>query len=180
MQTMHEGGVFSTRVLDRRALLTHKLLALHRQILRSLDLDKAVTHTEFIRAHADGKLYFLETAARVGGAFIAELVEHATGLNPWQEWARLEWSALTGSPYRLPPLREDYSGSVISLARQEQPDTRAYVDEEIVQRLRRHHHAGLLLRSPSAERIETLVQSYSARFLADFFASMPVPDKPTS
>ena len=180
MQTMHQGGVFSTRVLDRQDSLTQDLLTLHRNILRSLELDTAVTHTEFIRAHADGSLYFLETAARVGGAFIAELVEHATGLNPWQEWARLEWSALTGDPYRLPALRENYSGSVISLARQEQPDTSAYIDPEIVQRLQRHHHAGLLLCSPSAERIEKLVGRYSSRFLTDFFASMPVPDKPTA
>ncbi len=180
MQTMHEGGVFSTRVLDRQAPLTRDLLTLHGQILRALQLDTGVTHTEFIRAHTDGQFFFLETAARVGGAFIADLVEHATGLNPWQEWARLEWSALTGAPYRLPALREDYAGSVISLARQEMPDTHAYADPEIVQRLQRHHHAGLLLRAPSAERIAALVESYSARFLSDFSASMPVPDKPTS
>ena len=31
------------------------------------------THAEFIRSHADGRYYFLEIAARVGGAFIADL-----------------------------------------------------------------------------------------------------------
>ncbi len=36
------------------------------------------------------ELYFLETSARVGGAHIAELVEAATGLNLWGEWAKVE------------------------------------------------------------------------------------------
>ncbi len=180
MQTMHEGGIFSTRVLDRAAPLTHDLLELHGRILTALDLHTAVTHTEFIRGHADGKLYFLETAARVGGAYIADLVHFATGLNPWQEWARLEWSTLTGTPYHLPALQELYAGSVISLARQQSPDTSAYLDPEIAHRLTRPHHAGLMVRSSSPTRVEELVRDYTRRFLADFQASMPVPDKPTA
>ena len=34
-----------------------------------------VAHTEFIKGRADGAFYFLETAARVGGANIVELLE---------------------------------------------------------------------------------------------------------
>jgi biotin carboxylase len=51
---------------------------------------RGVTHAEYIRAHADGRYYFLEIAARVGGAFIADLVEVSTGVNLWREWARIE------------------------------------------------------------------------------------------
>ena len=50
---------------------------------------RGVSHSEFIQGR-DGKLYFLETAARVGGAHIADLVEAATGINLWAEWAKVE------------------------------------------------------------------------------------------
>ena len=180
MQTMHEGGVFTTRTLEREGAEAKALVAMHREILRALGLRSGVTHTEFIRAAADGEFYFLETAARVGGAYIADVVEFAAGLNPWVEWARLEWAALTGKTYALPAVREGYAGSVISLARQERPDTSAYADAEIVQRLHKEHHAGILVQSPSAERVRGLVEGYSRRFLEDFCAVMPVPDKPTA
>jgi len=139
-----------------------------------------VTHSEFIRSHADGQFYFLETAARVGGAFIAEVVEYESNLNPWAQWARIEVAAAKGTEYKLPEVRHDYAGSVICLARQEHPDTAAYSDPEIVYRLNKHHHAGVIVRSTSAKRIEDLLTEYGERFLGDFYARMDAPDKPTS
>ena len=180
MQTMHEGGVFTTRTLERDSAEAKALIAMHGEILRALGLRSGVTHTEFIRATEDGSFYFLETAARVGGAYIADAVEFATGLNPWVEWARLEWAALTGEAYVLPELREEYAGSVISLERKELQDTSEYADGEILQQKHKPHHAGILLRSESAKRVQELVEGYSRKFLEDFCAVMPVPDKPTS
>ena len=180
MQTMHEGGVFTTRVLERGSDAAKAVRAMQREILRALGLKAGVTHTELIRAQADGEFYFLETAARVGGAYIAEVVEFATGLNPWVEWARLEWAALQGKPYELPRVREEYAGSVISLAKQAEPDTAAYDDAEIVMRLEKTHHAGLVVKAAGAERVKELVETYSERFLRDFCAVLPVPNKPTS
>ena len=180
MQTMHQGGVFTTRTLDRASDDAESLRAIHAATLSALGMSQGVTHSEFIKAHSDGSFYFLETAARVGGAFIAEVVEYASGLNPWAEWARIEVAALRGERYQLPVLREDYAGSVICLARQEQPDLSAYADSEIVYRLPKHHHAGLIVRSESAQRVESLLENYGPRFLEDFYARMDVPDKPTS
>jgi len=180
MKTMHEGGIFTTRRLDDSTDEAKELLAIHAATLKALGMSNGVTHSEFIRAHADGRFYFLETAARVGGAYIAEVVEEASGLNPWEEWARIEVALLQGEPYQLPKLRPEFAGSVICLARQEQPDTSAYTDPEIVQRLHKHHHAGLLVRSASATRVQELVAGYAERFLHDFYARMDVPDKPTS
>jgi biotin carboxylase len=178
MQTMHEGGVFTTRTLDREGKEARGLRAIHAKTLRALGMKNGVTHTEFIRAYADGKLYFLETAARVGGAYIAEVVEQATGVNPWAEWARIEVAQLRGEVYQLPELQRDYAGSVICLARQETPNTAAYDAPEVVYRLHKHHHAGLLVRSESAERVEKLVGEYGARFLDEFCARMDAPDRP--
>lgn len=180
MQTMHEGGVFTTRTLDQGSTDAIALTAMHKEVLAALGLTSGVTHTEFIRSHADRQFYFLETAARVGGAYIADVVEFAAGINPWKEWARLECAALFGRSYALPELRHDHAGSVICLARQQQPDTSAYTDPEVVHRLHKHHHAGVIVQSSSPQRIETLTGDYAQRFLKEFCAVMPVPDKATA
>jgi biotin carboxylase len=180
MQTMHQGGVFSTRALDRESSDALGLLGMHTHVIEALGLVSGVTHTEFIKAHSDGSFYFLETAARVGGAHIAEVVEFASGINPWVEWARMEVAALFHMEYALPKTKQLYAGSVICLARQERPDTASYDDPEIVHRLNKHHHAGLIVCAKSAERVESLVQNYSDRFLEEFCAVEPAPDKPTA
>lgn len=180
MQTMHQGGVFSTRALSRDSSDAHHLIAIHNQVIKSLGLVAGVTHTEFIKSSAAGAFYFLESAARVGGAHIADVVEFASGIDPWVEWARLEVAALLNQQYLLPRLKQDYAGSVICLARQEQPDTSTFDAPEVVRHLTRHHHAGLILRSESAERLETLVRQYSDRFQQEFCAVLPAPDKPTA
>src|ERR1035441_7870415 len=93
-----------------------------------------------------------KNAARVGGAHIAELVEAATGLNLWAEWAKVE--VASGDGGYLPPVpNHDYAALLISLSRQEHPDTSAYQDPEIVWRLVQDHHPGQILKSPSAARI---------------------------
>jgi biotin carboxylase len=180
MQTMHHGGVFTTRALDLESDEARGLHAIHGRLLEALGMRDGVTHTEFIRSAADGQFYFLETAARVGGAYIADTLEYATNVNTWVEWARIEYALATGQPYALPALRRDYAGSVISLARQERPDTRDYQAPEIVRRLEKPHHAGLLLASPSAERLRKLLDEYGQRFLEDFCAVIPPPERPTS
>ena len=179
LNTSHDGGVFTTRTLLRASAETKTLNELNREVIESLGLIRGVTHTEFLRAHEGGKFYFLEIAARVGGAYIVDVVEAATGVNLWREWARIEVGA-GKSPYLLPQTREDYGGVVLSLARQERPDTRAYTDPEIVYRVTKKHHAGFVLHAPKDTRIVELIDSYAARFVQDFLATAPVPEKPTA
>ena len=180
MQTMHQGGVFTTRSLHPDSEDARGLIEIHKQVIVALGMVSGVTHTEFIRSKEDGRFYFLETAARVGGAFIAELVEFSKGLNPWVEWARIEMAGLMGMQYHLPKLKGGYAGSVICLAKQEEPDLSGYCDPEVVLRLKKHHHAGLIVESPSATRVETLLEQYGARFLEEFCVSQPVPERPTA
>jgi len=180
MQTMYQGGVFSTRALAKNSADAIALRAIHGEVITALGMQNGVTHTEFIKAKSDGRFYFLETAARVGGAYIAEVVDFATGVNPWVEWARIEVAALLGHEYELPSMHEDYAGSVICLAKQEAPDTSSYDASEIVLRLTKHHHAGLIVQSNDAGRVEALIQDYSGRFLEDFCAVEPPPEKPTA
>ncbi len=173
------GGVFTTFTVARGSEDDLALREINRDLLAALGLLRGVAHAEFIRAHADGAFYFLECAARVGGAYINEMVEAATGLNLWREWARIEIAGGDGS-YELPPVQEDYAGVILSLARQESPDTSAYNDPEVCQRINRHHHAGLLLKSSDPQRIPALFESYAQRFAHDFMAVEPPRDKPTA
>jgi biotin carboxylase len=172
----HSGGVFTTRVIDAASPEGAALLSLNARLLTTLGLVRGVSHSEYIRG-GDGRLVFLETSARVGGAHIAELVEAATGVNLWAEWAKIEVAG-GKSPYAVPPLRSDHAGLIVSLARQEAPDLSGYTDAEIVWRLQKAHHAGLIVRSPRAERVDELLALYSERFRQDFVAAMPAPDTP--
>jgi len=178
LETSHQGGVFTTSTLPRDAEEARALQKINRDLIESLGLVRGVTHAEFLKAHADGKFYFLEIAARVGGAYIADVIEAATGINLWREWARLEVGA-GKQPYQLPPARRDYAGVILSLARQEHPDTSAYNDDEIACRVGKFHHAGFILKSASHQRIQQLLDSYSRRFIEDFLATEPVPEKPS-
>jgi hypothetical protein len=67
---------------------------------------------------------------------------------------------------------------VLSLARQAEPDTSGYTDPEIVTRIRKRHHAGLIVRSGDPTRVETLLSDYTERFTRDFLATMPAPERP--
>jgi biotin carboxylase len=177
MEVSHGGGVFTTSILEREASITRDLKAMNERLLTSFGLKDGASHTEFIRAHHDGQLYFLETSARVGGAHIADLVEAASGVNLWAEWAKIE-VATSERPYVPPQPREDYAGLLVSLARQECPDTSSYHDPEVVWRMERKHHVGLIVRSGSYARVQELMGSYARRVQEDFGATLPPKDKP--
>jgi hypothetical protein len=142
-------------------------------------MTRGALHTEFIRGRDDGRDYFLETAARVGGANIVALVEAATGLNLWREWARVEVASAGNDEYALPNVRTDHAGLLISLARQEWPDLAAYNDSEITWRLHKKHHAGLIVASSRSNRVEELLGNYLPRFREDFMATMPAATEAT-
>ena len=169
----HGGGLFATATLPRGSVLEQQLRDINALIIRSLGMMRGVLHTEFIRAHEDGTIYFLETAGRVGGAYIVEMVEAATGINLWREWARVEVTNARKEQYVVPVARSDYGGLLVSLARQEWPDMSAYNDGEIAQKIVKKHHAGLVISAPTRERIDELLSSYMERFNADFQATLP-------
>ncbi len=164
------GGIFNTRTLPHNNPKTQTLLALNNQVLQGLQHPGGVAHTEFIRAKSDGRFYFLETAARVGGANIDLMVKAASGIELWDEAARVEISAARGEVYQLPEHRLDYAGLIICLAQQEHPDLSPYQEPEIIWRLSKPYHAGLLVASPDAERVEGLIAEYNGRFAQDFLA----------
>lgn len=177
MAVAHEGGIFVTRTLPDDDATAQRLKAINGRVLESFGLLRGVSHTEFIRGR-DGELYFLETSARVGGAYIVDVVEAATGINLWREWAKIEIAGDHGA-YVAPTSRGAYAGIVLSLARQAEPDTSGYTDAEIVTRVQKRHHAGLIVAAPDEQRVRDLVESYASRFYRDFHASAPAPERAT-
>ncbi len=178
MAVMHEGGIFSTHTTPRRSADERELLALNEKVVEAFGYVRGITHTEFIKADADGRFYFLETAARVGGANIVEMIEASTGINLWREWAKIE-IAQDEWKYEVPAHRQDYGAVIISLAAQEHPDTSLFREPEIFWRLEKKHHVGFVVSSSSLERVKYLLEDYHRRIYANYFASMPAPDKPT-
>ena len=176
MQVAHQGGAYVSRTLERGSDDEKTLLATNKKLIRALGLERGATHAEFIKSDADGKFYFLEIAARVGGAYIAEVLEAASGVNLWREWAKLEITDGKGS--KITPLRKEYAGIILSLAKQEYPDTSAYVEDEIIYRVKKLHHAGLIVRAPRLERVNELLDQYGHRFVEDFVAVAPPPERP--
>lgn len=172
------GGVFRSRNLPYDSPDAIALRALNAEVMTALRMVRGATHAEFIKGEDDGRLYFLETAARVGGANLAEMIETATGVNLWREWARVEVANARHEDYQVPPVKHDYAGIVVCLAKQEWPDLSAYTDPEIVWKLNKEHHAGLIVRATNPERVSQLLDQYGERFAQDFMAFMPQLDKP--
>ena len=177
LQVAHQGGAYISRTVARGSADEKQLFQINKKLIKALGLERGATHAEFIKSDADGQFYFLEIAARVGGAYIAEVLEAASGVNLWREWARLEIA--DGKPSsKVGPSRKEYAGIVLSLAKQEQPDTSAYVDEEIVYRVKKRYHAGLIVRARQLERVTELLSDYALRFADEFVAVAPPPERP--
>ena len=176
LQVAHGGGAYISQTIPHDAPDKKKLLEINRRLIKAMRMETGATHAEFIKSETDGDFYFLEIAARVGGAYIADVLEAASGINLWREWAKLETTDATIHG-KLKP-RKEHGGIILSLARQELPDTSAYDDQEIAYRVKKKHHAGLIVRSKSHERVSELLDDYARRFENDFIAVLPPLERP--
>ena len=165
----HYGGVFTSSVVSYRSNERKQLERLNQQLLSAFHYEKGVSHAEFLQSEEDGKFYLLEVACRVGGAYIANVLEHACNFNLWREWAKLE-TATDENPYQPPKLRKDFAGVALALANTDAPDTSHYIDEEIVYRVSKPKHVGLIVYSKKQKRVDELLGSYSERIASDFLA----------
>jgi hypothetical protein len=178
LEVANDGGIFTTETLEAGSSVDVSLREMNKTVLSAFGLRDGVSHTEFIKAKSDGAVYFLETSARVGGANIADLIETASGLNMWAEWAKVETATAAGGDYK--PIEEprQQAGLLVSLARQEWPDTGGFNEPELVWQLKKKHHVGFIVKSPQRERVAELLKLYTERVRRDFHASAPPRDKP--
>ena len=172
----HYGGVFTTSIVPYKSRERKELEALNKKLLEGFRYDRGVSHAEFLHSEANGKFYLLEVACRVGGAYIANVLEHACNFNLWREWAKLETST-PEQPYTLPKLRKDFAGIALALANQDQPDTSHYADDEIVYRVSKPKHVGLIFYSKKQKRLEQLLGTYAERITEDFLAVAPAKER---
>ena len=178
-EVAHGGGIFRTHTVEFGGADDKDLQRLNTDVMKAFGMQFSASHTEFIKANEDGQFYFLETSSRVGGAHIAEMVECSSGLNLWGEWAKIEDAMAKEKPYALPKVNNDYAGILVSLSRFQHPDTSGFNDAEIVWRLNKEYHVGMIVRSGKREKVLNLLDDYAERVFKDFHASAPVPDKPT-
>jgi hypothetical protein len=177
----HGGGIFRSITMPFGSKDEKKLLDMNASVMKAFGMQYSASHTEFIKSHDTGEFVFLETASRVGGAHLAEMVEASSGINLWYEWARLEAAVARGDQYKLPKARKDNAGIIVSLTRQEWPDDSQFNDAEIAWRMRDNpHHIGLIVQSANRDRVAALLDDYASRIQRDYHASAPAPTKPTS
>lgn len=172
----HQGGVFTTSIVPYKSKERKELEKLNKQLLKGFEYKRGVSHAEFLQSKADGKFYLLEVACRVGGAYIANVLEQACGFNLWREWAKLE-IATEEKPYQAPKLRQDFAGVALALSKEDVPDTSHYTDEEIVYRVKKPKHVGLIFFSEKQERVGELLDIYAERITNDFLAVAPAKER---
>ena len=172
LNVSHHGGVFTSSIVDHGSKEKKELVKLNAALLKAFEHKAGVSHAEFLESEEDGKFYLLEVACRVGGAYIANVLEQACGFNLWREWGKLAIETET-EPYLPPKVRKEYAGIALALANQEYPDTSHYNAEEIVYRVNKPKHVGLIFRSKSRERIQELIDEYSRRISHDFLSIVP-------
>lgn len=125
-------------------------------------------HTEFIKCDEDGQIYFLETSSRVGGAHLSDMVEAASNINLWAEWATIEDALVKNTKYSLPKVKKGYAGIVLTLSKYQYPDLSSFSDPEIYYKIPLEYHAGIVVKSDKNERIKILLDDYVDRLLADY------------
>lgn len=178
-EVAHDGGIFRSATLMEDSADNKALLKLNEQILHGFNLRYSATHTEALKSDQDGKFYFIETSARVGGAHLAEMVEYATGINLWEEWAKVEFANASGTFHTIKSPDSNQAGILISLAKNKIPDYHNLNAPELVWTLNDlDHHYGCIVKSPSRTRVIELLDQYTALVHSEFHAAAPPPDKP--
>lgn len=175
-EVAHGGGIFQSITVPFEHSDTNQLNSINGDVLRSFGMQSGSSHSEFIKSRDDGKFYFLETSARVGGAHLADMVEASSGINLWAEHAKIECALLRNESYTLPEINAAYAGIIQSLSRSEIPDYNLFPDLEVWWRLQKKHHVGLIVRSESRKRIVSLLDQYSETIAREFLAILPQQD----
>jgi biotin carboxylase len=176
-EVAHGGGIFRSATSEIGSKIEKGLQKMNAQVMKAFGMQFGASHTEFIQSKATGELFFLETSCRVGGANLAEMVAFASGVNLWGEWAKIESATLKKEVYTLPKINNQYAGIVVSLSRFEHPDTSSFIDSEIVWRMNKAWHIGLIVVSDSSNRVLELLDNYTHRIGNEFHASAAAPDR---
>ena len=176
MEISQGGGIFRSANVKYGSEDDKAIKKVNEATMKAFGLKNGASHTEFIKSREDGQIYFLETASRVGGAHLAEMVEAATDVNLWEEWAKIEDAVLKDKKYELPKVAKNYAGIVLTLSKYERPDLSSFDDPEVCFRVPLEYHAGLIVKSPKQERVMQLLDNYAQRFASELSTSAEAPE----
>ena len=168
MEISQGGGIFRTANIPYDSEDDKAIKEANEQVIKGFGLKHGAAHSEYIKCRDDGKIYFLETSSRVGGAYIAEMVAEASNINLWKEWAAIEDSLVKETKYTLPKVKKEYAGLVLTLSKFQHPDLSSFSDPEVCFRVPLDYHAGLIVKSDSSERVLELLDDYANRLNSDF------------
>ena len=176
MEISQGGGIFRSANVSYGSEDDKDIKEANKKVMKAFGMKNGAAHTEFIKGREDGKIYFLETSSRVGGAHLAEMVEGATDINLWSEWAKIEDAISKGKEYKLPKVKKGYAGIVLTLSKFQQPDLSSFDDPEVCFRVPLDYHAGLIVRSNKQEKIMELLDDYADR-LSNGYSTMAEQEK---
>lgn len=179
MKVSHEGGVFSSKTLNANSEDFKNLAEIDTAVIKNFGLVYGGTHSEYIKGE-DGKFYFLETAARIGGAHIPDLIEASTGVSIWREWAKIEDALLKNKEYSVQPTGEYFAGLIVALAKEKHPDLSIFDCDEIFRYLPIDHHVGLVFKSDSESKIMYRLNEAIEKIQAQYLNIIPPTKKPTA
>ena len=175
LEVYQDGGIFASRTLAPDHPDAVALRVVNERLLNGSGWAGAVRTPNSCGPATMDKFYFIETSSRVGGANISDMVEAATGINLWEEWAKIEIDF--DKPYQLPVSAMNSAAVTISLARQDHPETSRFNDPEIFHRVQQDHHIGFVLRRRPPSASTALLDDYMGRIARDYQAVLPPADK---
>jgi hypothetical protein len=168
MEISQEGGIFRSATETYNSENDTAIKKVNLQVMKAFSMLHGASHTEFIKCNDDGKVYFLETSSRVGGAHLAEMIEAATGINLWKEWAAIEHALVNGTAYKLPNNKKEYAGIVLTLSKFENPDLSSFNNPEVCFKVPLKYHAGLIVKSDNRLKVMELLDDYATRLVKNF------------
>jgi hypothetical protein len=168
MEISQGGGIFRSANITYNSDDDIAIKKCNEQVIKGFGLKHGAAHSEYIKCNEDGKIYFLETSSRVGGAHLAEMVAAASDINLWSEWAKIEDSLVKNTKYKLPKVKNGYAGIVLTLSKFLNPDLASFSDPEVCFRVPLDYHAGLIVKSNKSERVLALLDDYADRLVKDF------------
>jgi len=127
---------------------------------------------------AMGVFIFWKLPPAIGGAYISTLFRQRRGSICGESGRSWKWGQ-GKQPYHLPPPHDDFAGVIVSLARQQEPDTSPTGLGNCLSHFEispRRLRAQIFFRKSHRRAAHLL----SKEVVSDFLATQPYLDKPTS
>ena len=170
----HGGGIFQSCTLGIDDERHYQLVELNRSVLKAFGMKHGASHSEYIMH--EGEPVFLETSARVGGANLSNMVEVASGVDLWGEWAKIEDAVLKGKSYSAPESTHDHAGIIASLSRYEHAPYERHTDPEIAWTMPKDYHVGFIFKSDQRQGVINMLDKYAQIVASDYHATVPLKE----